>query len=207
MENYFDNYIVQGVRKGQIPARTQQARDWYRNLGRETKRVNEGKLLSSDKDRLTNLPTVGSMYLFRYEAKHADTLPYWDKMPLIFPFRATKNGFYGINLHYISPRERAKFMDALYEIRNNDRFDDSTKLKISYDVLRSTSKLKPYKPCIKRYLHKQKKSQFFLIHPTEWDIAIMLPLQKFEKKTANHVYAQSQKQYMDKEAIKRHYKL
>lgn len=207
MENYFDNYIAQGVRKGQIPARTQEARDWYRNLGREQKNVNENKVISSDKNRLTNLPTVGSMYLFRYEAKHADKLPYWDKNPLIFPFATAKGGFFGLNLHYISPRERAKFMDALYETRNNNRFDESTKLKISYDILKGVSKLKPYKPCLKRYLFKQKRSQFFKIHPTEWDMAIMLPLANWQKKTGNYVYGQSHKSYMSKSEIKKHYKV
>lgn len=207
MENYFDNYIVQGVRKGQIPARTQAAREWYRDLGREQKHVNEDKLMKSDKDRLTNSPKVGQMYLFRYEAKHADKLPYWDKMPLIFPFAKVKGGFYGLNLHYISPRERAKFMDALYETRNNNRFDESTKLQISYEILKSVSKLKPYKACLKRYLHNQKRSQFFHIHPTEWDMAIMLPLANWQKRTGNRVYADSARMYMDDASRKKVYGL
>jgi hypothetical protein len=34
MASLFDDILVQGVRSGQIPARTQQARDWFRDKAR-----------------------------------------------------------------------------------------------------------------------------------------------------------------------------
>ena len=33
----FDEILAQGVRAGQIPARTQDARDWFRNRARSTR--------------------------------------------------------------------------------------------------------------------------------------------------------------------------
>ena len=38
--------------------------------------------------------TPGKLYMYIYDAKHKDTLPYWDMYPMVFPFRATKDGFY-----------------------------------------------------------------------------------------------------------------
>ena len=35
MAEIFDNILAAGVRKGQIPARTQAARDWFRQKARE----------------------------------------------------------------------------------------------------------------------------------------------------------------------------
>jgi hypothetical protein len=35
--------------------------------------------------------------MFFYEAKYQDVLPYWDKFPLVLPFRKVMGGFYGIN--------------------------------------------------------------------------------------------------------------
>jgi hypothetical protein len=43
-------------------------------------------------------------------------LPYWDRLPLIFPIEIYPDGFLGINLHYLPPMYRAKLMDALYGI-------------------------------------------------------------------------------------------
>ena len=33
----FDELLAQGVRSGQIPARTQQSRDWFRTAAKKTK--------------------------------------------------------------------------------------------------------------------------------------------------------------------------
>lgn len=189
----FDDIITNGVRTGQIPARTKAAREWYRNQTKDTvKRVNERKLMS-DKSRDRSTPVVGSMYLFAYDAKHKDTLPYWDRLPLIFPVKKFKGGFHGLNVHYLPPRLRARLMDALYEHTNNERYDESTKLQLNYQLLNSVSKLRYFKPCFKMYLDDHVKSNFMYIYPSEWDIALFLPLARFQKRTANRVYADSEK--------------
>lgn len=193
MANVFDTIITQGVRQGKIPSRTEEARRWFRETAKGTKRIAENKLLNSDKERLTNTPEIGSMYLFMYDPKHKDTLPYYDKLPLIFPIGKAEGGFYGINFHYLPLVLRAKLMDALYDIVNNDKYDTSTKIKLSYRVLKGASKYKYFKPCIKRYLIDHTRSQFMYIYPSEWDIAIFLPLARFEKRTAHRVHADSRR--------------
>lgn len=191
MAKVFDKIIVDGVRQGKIPARTQDARDWYRDIARGS-RVSEGKLLEN-KDRLANFPTVGEMFMFKYDAKYKDTLPYWDALPCIFVVDIGPDYFYGLNLHYLDIRNRAKLMDALYEITNNTRYDNKTKLAISYKILKSAAKFKYFKPCFKKYLFSHKKSQFIRILSSEWDIALWLPTAQWQKKTGNYVHAQSRK--------------
>ena len=189
----FDDIVTKGMRSGQVPARTKEAREWYRQTTKASvKRVNEKKLMSDTK-RAVMTPKVGSMYLFSYDAKFKDTLPYWDRLPLIFPFKVVKGGFYGINLHYLTPRLRARLMDGLYDLANNGRFDETTKLRMNYQLLNSISKLRYFKPCIKHYLNTQVRSNFMYIYPSERDIAIFLPLARFQKRGANRVYADSEK--------------
>ena len=71
---------------------------WYRqqvaNLGRL---ANTNQVLKDTKmvDRIY----PGDMYLFFYDPKMKDTLPYYDRMPLVLPFSLVTDGFYGINLH------------------------------------------------------------------------------------------------------------
>jgi hypothetical protein len=189
----FDEILTKGVRAGQIPARESQARTWYRDQASTYKRINENKLMKGDADRLTARPLIGQMYLYQYEAKHAKTLPYYDRLPLVFPFRKVKGGFYGINLHYLPLAYRAKLMDALYDISSNNRYDETTKIKLSYDILNNASKFRYFKPCVKRYLTSQLRSRFMYIYPSEWDIALFLPLERFQGASKSQVFAESRR--------------
>ena len=185
----FDKIIAQGVRAGQVPARTDQARRWFRNKARGTT-ANASRLISSG-DNYDSSPSTGSMYLFSYDPKHKRTLPYYDRFPLIFMVGGAEGGFTGINMHYLSLTQRAILMDALYDTVNNQRYDDSTKLRISYQILSNTARFKAFKPTFKRYLGSQVRSRFLKIDPVEWDIALFLPLQRFEKASAAKVHRDS----------------
>ena len=122
MATVFDTIITQGVRAGQIPARTDAARSWYRDTAKQFgKNINEKSLLNKDKTRLVTKIKPGSMYMFMYDPKFKDTLPYYDRFPMIFPFRVEGDRFWGINLHYLPLRVRAQLMDSLYDLVNNQR--------------------------------------------------------------------------------------
>lgn len=206
----FDELLTKGVRAGQIPARTQSAREWYREAAKnynskvrqggtrqgrvDYATINEKKLIKQEPARLVTSIEPGSMYMYMYDPKWKETLPFYDRFPLIFPFKIESDRFMGMNLHYLPLQYRAKLMDSLYQTRTNSRYDESTKLKISYDILNGASRFKYFKPCIKQYLFKQMKSQFMYIYPSEWDMALFLPLERFEKASKTQVWAQSKKQ-------------
>lgn len=190
----FDKIITQGVRAGQIPARTDKARNWYRDTASEYGRVNERKLISGNPTRAVSTIKPGDMYMFMYDPKYKDTLPYYDRFPLIFPFHVQHDRFWGLNLHYLPHRQRAALMDALYDLSNNSRYDESTKLNISYTILNRSSKLRWFKPCVKQYLYSQLNSKFLYVYPSEWDIALFLPLERFSKAPTARVWFQSKEQ-------------
>lgn len=189
----FDEILTKGVRAGQIPAREQKARNWYRDAASTYKRVNEGKLMRGDKDRLTARPLVGQMYMYYYDAKHKETLPYFDRFPLVFPYKKVKGGFMGLNLHYLPLQYRAKLMDALYDVASNTRYDETTKLNLSYKLLNSSSKFSYFKPCIKHYLTSQLRSKFLYIYPSEWDMALFMPLERFQGASKATVFKDSRR--------------
>ena len=193
MPTVFDNLITQGVRAGQIPARTDAARAWYREAAKGKRRVNERTLLSSDKTRQTGKIKPGNMYLFQYKAKYADTLPYYDRFPMIFPFRVEGDRFWGINLHYLPHRLRAQLMDSLYDLVTNQRYDESTRIQGAWSTLNRASRIKIIKPCVKQYLFSQLESRFFYVYPSEWDIALFLPLERFQGASKTQVWSQSQR--------------
>lgn len=190
-KSVFDELIAKGVRNGQLPGRTTAARTWYRNAAKGIGAVNENSLLRGKSDRLSGNIAPGSMYLFRYSPKHEATLPYYDRVPLIFPFEMTGDGFYGINLHYLPLELRAKLMDGLYKLASDKRYDESTTIQLSYGLLKSSARLRYFKPCVKRYLSSHVRSQFMYVYPSEWDIALFLPLARFEKRSIGYVHDQS----------------
>lgn len=134
---------------------------------------------------------VGRMYFFVYDPKHKKTLPYYDTFPLIFPIRYYKDGFLGINLHYLDIRTRSALFGQLIKLATNQRFNDRTRLKISYQILQGIGTL--HKPCIKRYLLSHVRSPFIFIHPSEWEQAIFLPVESFEKALSSRVWRESRK--------------
>lgn len=187
----FDDILAKGVRSGQIPAREQASRDWYRKTASSFGRVNENHLLKGGSERLRAYISIGSMYMYTYDAKHKKTLPYFDRFPLVFPFKKVSGGFMGINLHYLPLPYRAKLMDSLYSISNNNRYNETTKIGMTYDILNGSSKFRYFKPCVKKYLTTQLRSKFLYVYPSEWDIALFLPLERFEGAGKGKVYADS----------------
>lgn len=194
MANIYDQLITQGVRAGQIPARTEQAREWYRETARKIRNINERKMMRDDPERLSSKqPIIGSMYSFYYDPKYKQELPYYDRFPLIFPFKKIRGGFFGINLHYLPLQLRAKLMDGLYEYANNTRYDESTKIRLNYQLLTQTATLKWFKPCVKHYLNEHVRSKFMYVYPSEWDIALFLPTERFTKATKAQVWSDSKR--------------
>ena len=193
MATIFDTIITQGVRSGQIPARTQGARDWFRETAEKIRTVNERSLMKGDNARLTSTPIIGSMYMFNYDPKWKDELPYYDRFPLVFPFRKVPGGFYGLNLHYLPPPLRARLMDALYDYANNTRYDETTRIKLNYQLLTSIAKLRFFSPCVKHYLNEHVRSRFMYVYPSEWDIALFLPTERFTKQSKVTVWNDSKR--------------
>jgi len=144
----FDDILLKGVRSGQMPARTTEAREWYREQakGITKSKADPTKIIKEmGRDRYENRFRLGNMYMFQYDPKHKATLPYYDSFPLIFPINRAKGGFLGINMHYLPPPLRAKLMDALYENSNHKYYYEPTKLKLNYDILNIETKFRMYK--------------------------------------------------------------
>jgi len=192
----FDDILLKGIRSGQVPARTSAARDWYRDQAKLVRRgdIKEDQFVRQmGHERYENRFRLGHMYMFLYDPKHKETLPYYDRFPLIFPINKAKGGFLGINFHYLPLQLRAKLMDSLYEVTTNDRFDETTKIRASYNILNSASKYKEFRPTVKHYLANHVKSKLIYINPSEWDISLFLPTERFEKASKTKVWEDSKR--------------
>ena len=188
-DRLFDRLEQEAFRAG-IQARTKASMAWFRAQVAGIK-ISRAGLMSQGPQRTRR--SVGSMYHFQYDPKLKKTLPYYDRFPLCIPIKGAKGGFHGLNLHYLHPVVRARFLDVLMDYANNDKYNRSTKMMLSYQLLKGTSKLKEFKPCFKHYLNEHIKSQFLLIEPADWEIAIFLPTESFRKETKSTVWGKSRK--------------
>ena len=194
MSNLFQKLEFEAFRAG-INPRTKEAQDWFRKKAQAMGRINRQELLQDDQVKLVNRqnPLIGSMNMFFYDPKHKDTLPYYDRFPLAIIVKPAPGGFYGLNLHYLPNVLRAKFLDALLDITNNDKYDETTKFDVTLKLLQSSSKMKFFKPCLKHYLTRHVRTRLARVQAPEWEIATFLPTAQFEKANKSAVYADSRK--------------
>ena len=190
---YLIERIKQQLAKSGYEPRTTAARDWLRSKIKDLKPTRQALL--NDKERLKTNTIIGRMYFYYYDPKLKDELPYYDRFPLVIPIERYQDGFLGLNLHYISPRQRIELLDALSDFATNSKYDETTRLRLSWSKLKNIGRAFKAKPCVKRYLFKHVDSRFLEITADEWDIAALLPLQNFKGATANKVYNESRNKF------------
>jgi hypothetical protein len=133
----------------------------------------------------------GEMYMFWYNPKHASTLPYYDKFPLVILVDTFQGGMMGLNLHYLPLDLRRKFFYGLLNRVSNTKYDDTTHLQITYDYLKATKGVKQFRPCFKKYLTNNIVGQIVNVPSAEWEIAVHLPTALFKKATEQKVHSDS----------------
>ena len=132
--------------------------------------------------------TPGSLYMYFYDPKLKETLPHYDRFPLVFPFALTEGGFLGLNMHYLTYRLRVQLFEQLLKFKNTKGLTENTKLKYSYDMLRGLSRFPLAQHCVKHYLKEHIVSEIKLIPPTDWTTAMMLPVESFVKQSSTQVW-------------------
>jgi len=190
-------YLIQRIReelaKEGLEPRTSAARDWLK--AKVSSLSPSRTALMRDREKLKDKSMIGRMYFYFYDPKMKEMLPYYDRFPLVIPIERYSDGFLGLNLHYISPKQRIILLDKLSVFLNNDDYDETTKFRLRYHTLKNASRIFEGTPCIKRYLYKHVDSRFLEIPAEEWDIAALIPYEYFIGATKNKVYADSRKKF------------
>jgi|TARA_B110000977_G_C11057797_1_gene484793 hypothetical protein len=181
-ESLFKDLEIQAFRAGITP-RTKESIRWFQDKARQMFRgrftMNRRKIMQDDALDLRNKPITrtgpqGNMYMFFYDPKHKETLPYYDGFPLIIMMGPAKGGFMGLNLHYLPPALRARLLDTV--LGGNAAIPQ-----------------KYIEPAMKHYLFKHVRSKFALVDKPEWEIATFLPSADWNKASASTVYRDSRK--------------
>lgn len=155
--------------------------------------ITPNQVLKGNTSQNTTTIQPGSLYMYAYDPKTKEDLPYYDRFPLVFPFRKTADGFYGLNMHYLPYDLRIYLLDALLTFKNNSRWDETTKLKYSWALIDGVSKYKAAQPCVKQYLNGHVRSQFRRVSSADWATAMLLPVERFVGASKQQVWSDSRK--------------
>ena len=192
-ESYLDK-LKDAIKTNSVTARARAAGDWFRSIVNRTKGQfsdETPKTILSRSDSLVSKSVLGKMYFYSYDPKWKNELPWYDTFPLVFPIERYPDGFLGLNFHYLAPKHRAVLMDQLKMFANNKKYDETTKLKLTYDMLKGFTKIKRARPTVHRYLSSKVKSKFVLVNADEWEVALFLPVERFKKASKKKVWAHS----------------
>ena len=148
---------------------------WYRNRIKELGSPSQAQLIRDGK--ITGRVSFGALNMFIYDPKLKNKLPYYDTFPLVLPLESYRDGFLGINFHYLPYALRARLLSRLDPDAN-------------YSALKN---VRLVKPTLKRYLNSNVRSRFRKLEEEDFMTAIMLPVQRFKKSSASKVWSDSRK--------------
>ena len=152
------------------------------------------KLMQNAPDLTTRI-MPGNLYMFFYDPKLKDKLPYYDMFPLVLPFRKVPGGFYGINLHYLPYPLRFKLLGALQEYALDNTMSEDNRVRVTWATLLTMSRVAPVKACVKHYLDGQVQSRFLNIKYPDWVTASLLPVERFVGASKQQVWQDSREMY------------
>lgn len=156
-------------------------------------RITPDKIMRGNPTQMKQQIYPGFLYMFAYDPKYKETLPYYDRFPLVFPYARFSGGFIGLNMHYLPYPMRITLLDRLMTFANNDKMDQTTKIKYSWQLIEGASRYSLAKPCIKQYLMDHVESPFRKIESKDWATAMMLPVEQFTKATREQVWTDSRR--------------
>lgn len=193
IRNPFFKRVQEIANSAKVKAFQQGSIEWYRKkIGSLTNKPSSQELIQKGNQKTMIIP--GNLYFYFYDPKLKDDvkkLPYYDKFPLVVVLKRDRTGFLGLNLHYLPPRMRGIFLGQLYDYRSNSKLNESTRLSLTYDMLKSVAELKMFKPCIKKYLYNHVQTNFARVNSSDWITAVFLPVAKFVRAVNSKVWSDS----------------
>jgi len=171
----------------QLQRRSKESLTWFRDRVRRIRTNSEQFYKQSDLQKSRRF-LEGRMFTFFYDPKTKDKLPYYDTFPCVMIVETYGSGFLGLNVHYLPPRIRIRFLEKLFEYTNNEEFDETTRIRITWNLLSSVTKLRASKAAVKRYLYSHVEGSALLVEPKYWDIVSFLPTASFTGASMVDVY-------------------
>ena len=168
--------------------------NWFREKIQEFGKPGPQQLLRDG--RRTKGVNFGTLNMFIYSPKHKKTLPYYDTFPLVLPIGPAAGGFMGLNFHYLPIQMRIRLLDKIVDGGGSlNVAAQSGKRPILITDYSQLKRIPMAKAIVKHYLTGYVKSDFRAITSEELIVAALLPVQRFQKGSAQAAYLDTAKRY------------
>ena len=188
-EESFFQKAHQTAKQNNVISRSQKAREWYHDYAAEYGvNFRSGQMMRGGGKRISDIK-LGRMYFFRYQSqssasgrdivKTKDEI--YDAFPLIFCLAEHPNLIEAFNFHYIEPALRARLLGKMFMYLNNEDFNNKTKLFATKfkKVIQDNRLFRHAKVSYRTYKPGRIRSKILEVHPLDWELAIMLPTERF----------------------------
>lgn len=133
-----------------------------------------------------NVFMPGQMVFFKYKPQDKKFLgsdSAYDIFPLCIITAVHRDGFEGINIHFLSQKWRRQLFDAMERFLPKRRAGDPslTRLGTTYARLDNPRKFKFFRPCYRRYVKSGFRKRPILIPSEFWNVLVDVDLALFAK--------------------------
>lgn len=171
------------------------SRTWFDQqvLLMSKQRITPQQILAGNASQNTARVIPGHLYMFVYDPKLKNELPYFDRFPLVFPFSKTEDGFMGLNMHYLPYALRVSLLDRLLVYASNTKMNETTRIKYSWQLIDGVARFKLAQPCVKRYITGNVRSTYRQVNSSDWATAMLLPVERFVGASKQEVWGDSRR--------------
>lgn len=138
----------------------------------------------------------GQMLFFKYKPISESFISrdtYYDMYPMVLVCGVTKEGFEGVNLHYLHPQYRIflfeQIMKRIPVLRSGTEWRN--RLNIDYDKLNAHRSMKFFKVCYRKYLWKGMKRRPAILPYEMWEQLMAAETSRFVGAKPVTVYRES----------------
>ena len=189
--------VTDAIRSGTVGKKVKRSARWFQDkikgmkgdLRNKFSSTNAEKFYREAEDKITpnvfkKRVSLGEIFCYHYNPKYRDTLPYYDRFPMIMLIGADKDTFTGLNFHYLPPKFRALLLDRV-------------NAKIGKGIInwKKIAKIPQVAPTVKKYRFDHIMKRVVPIEESEQEIAIFLPLERFKKASKTSVWAESKRRF------------
>lgn len=153
------------------------------------------ELMQTTKEHQHTRFLPGAMYIFKYDPKYKEELPFYDGWPCSIMFAIDGEKVTGINFHYLPYEIRGKLFDKLWLIASKYQNNSQQQvLRMNWKLLSNVSKYPEIRPAIHSYLYSHIQSRLIKVPIESWKEAMLLPIDAFYKKSQAYVARNSSMQ-------------
>lgn len=191
ISRYWDKFFK--ANKVQEKQYNQEAVEWFRKRISKDLKVQANRIIDAPSDYKNRTAkqvarlSAGSLYTFEYEAETpGGDHGMYDRFPMVFFFNSFKSKqgkwiLLGLNVHYLTPAQRAHLYKGIMTLKNTKGISERTRLRLEWEAITAVAGAKIAEQAVHAYRADRFMSLVTEVAPEDWIIAVFLRSERWVK--------------------------